>query len=376
MEIRFTINFNNMENFWKKLKKPFFCLAPMSDVTDIAFRYILAKYSKDRDNKDKIVFWTEFVAADGLCNKFAKKKLSHILKFSESERPIVAQVFGANPENMKKACQYIASLDFDGIDINMGCPDKSVISQGAGSALIKTPELARQIIKSAHDGIKSAGKNIPVSVKTRIGFSPPSSKDFGRASKEDCLLDEKWIKILLEEKLSAITIHLRTTKELSLVPAHWDLMKRIIKLRNKISPETLIIGNGDIIDLEDAKEKALKYGCDGIMIGRGVFGRPDFFSPCQGGVAEGRGGKNSNPLLIIPLTREEIKNKLLILIEHTQIFERELLKPKHKNFSVMKKHFKAYVTGFSGAKELRVKLMETENSREVQKIINDFLKKI
>ncbi|KKQ46158.1 MAG: tRNA-dihydrouridine synthase, partial [Candidatus Yanofskybacteria bacterium GW2011_GWC2_37_9] len=122
-----------MQNFWQKLDKPFFCLAPMSDVTDIAFRHMLAKYGKNRENRNKVVFWTEFVSADGLCNKLGRKKLSHMLEFSESERPIVAQVFGANGDNMKKACQYVASLGFDGIDINMGCPDKSVVNQGAGA---------------------------------------------------------------------------------------------------------------------------------------------------------------------------------------------------------------------------------------------------
>lgn len=333
---------NNLE-FWKKLKKPIFCLAPMADVTDYAFRFILAKYSKDRENKDKIVFWTEFVSADGLCNKLAKKKLAHILDFSERERPIIAQVFGANPENMKKSCQYIASLGFDGIDINMGCPDKSVISQGAGSILIKNPELARQIIQAAHEGIKSAQKNIPVSIKTRIGFN-----------KEEI---SNWIPELLKEDISALTIHLRTKKEMSDVPAHWELMPKIISLRDKISPNTLIIGNGDIKDLEDAKEKIKKYGCDGIMIGRAVFGNPWFFS------------SQSNPDI-------SIEEKLKVLIEHTQIFDKELLKPKHKHFDVMKKHFKAYINGFKGAKELRIKLMETKNTKEVEKIINDFLKKI
>ena len=160
-----------MKNFWKKLNKPFFCLAPMSDVTDVAFRHILAKYGKNRENRNQIVFWTEFVSADGLCNKLARKKLAHMLEFSEQERPIVAQIFGANPENMKKACQYVASLGFDGIDINMGCPDKSVVSQGAGAGLIKNPELARKIIQAVQAGIKSAGQNIPVSVKTRVGFN-------------------------------------------------------------------------------------------------------------------------------------------------------------------------------------------------------------
>lgn len=355
--------FFKMKNFWKELNKPastredeptrgrpFFCLAPMSDVTDVAFRHILAKYSKNRENKNSVVFWTEFVAADGLCNKLAKKKLSHILKYSEAERPIVAQVFGANPVNMEKACSYIASLGFDGIDINMGCPDKSVINQGAGSGLIKTPELARKIIQAAYEGIKSSGANIPLSVKTRIGFS-----------KEDI---DNWIPILLKENISALTIHLRTTKELSLVPAHWDLMKKIIELRNKISPETLIIGNGDVVDIENARKKYKDFGCDGIMIGRGVFGNPWVFAFKKPGFSNlekpGFG---------------EISEKLNILIEHTQIFDKELAIPKHKNFAVMKKHFKAYVNDFSGAKELRAKLMETENSKEVEKIINEFLRK-
>ena len=328
--------------FWKKLKKPFFCLAPMSDVTDEPFRYILAKYSKDRENKDKIVFWTEFVAADGLADKLGKKKLSHILKYSESERPIVAQVFGANPENMKKACQYIASLDFDGIDINMGCPDKSVVSQGAGSALIRTPELARKIIQAAHEGIRIAGKNIPVSVKTRVGFN-----------KEEI---DTWIPELLKENISALTIHLRTKKEMSLVPAHWEYIKKIKELIEKSGKDILLIGNGDVVSLEDAKDKILKYDCDGVMIGRGIFGNPWFFK---------------RQSFEAPLRKQEILQKLEVLIEHTKLFEEEL--KGYKSFAVMKKHFKAYVNGFEGAKELRIKLMETENAKQVEKIINDFL---
>ncbi len=362
-----------MKNFWQKLDKPFFCLAPMSDVTDFSFRSILAKYGKNRENKNKIIFWTEFISADGLCNKLAKKKLSHILKYKENERPIIAQVFGANPENMQKACQYIASLNFDGIDINMGCPDKSVINQGAGSALIENPILAKKIIKAAKEGIKIAGKNIPLSVKTRIGFNPPSPKGFGRASKEDYLLDEKWIKNLLEENISALTIHLRTKKEMSLVPAHWELMSKIIALRDKISLNTLIIGNGDVLNLKEAEEKVKKYKCDGIMIGRGVFGNPFIFASAGEGSllkeerieAEGE-----------TLKKEVLEEKLNILVEHVKIFEKELLIPKHKHFDVMKKHFKAYVNGFEGAKELRIKLMSTNNAKEVQKIISDFLKNI
>ncbi len=315
----------------------------MSDVTDIAFRHLIAKYSKNRENKDKIVFWTEFVAADGLANKLAKKKLSHLLVFSNSERPIVAQVFGANEENMKKACQYVASLGFDGIDINMGCPDKSVVAQGAGSGLIKTPALARKIIRAAHEGIKSAGVNIPVSVKTRIGFN-----------KEDI---DNWIPELLKEDISALTIHLRTAKEMSLVPAHWEHIEKIKKLIKKSGKDILLIGNGDVVSMKDGEEKIQKYGCDGVMIGRGIFGNPWFFLSDEN----------------FEVTLEE---KLRVLIEHTNLFEKTLGKPRHKNFAVMKKHFKAYINGFDGAKELRIKLMETNSAKEVEDIINDFLSKI
>ena len=344
---------NSQTNFWKKLKKPFFCLAPMSDVTDIAFRFILAKYGKDRENKDRVVFWTEFVAADGLCNKLAKKKLSHMLEYSERERPIVAQLFGANPENMKNACSYVASLGFDGIDINMGCPDKSVISQGAGAGLIRTPELARKIIQAAHAGIESAGRKIPVSVKTRVGFN-----------KEEI---DTWIPELLKEDISALTVHLRTMKEMSLVPAKWEYIKKIRKLIEKSGKEILLIGNGDVTDLKDAESKALEYGCDGVMIGRGIFGNPWFFSSQESQRASLTQDTMSKCLF-------DIKEKLKILVEHVQIFDEKLLKPKHKNFATMKKHFKAYVNGFEGAKELRVALMETENAKEVEKIINDYLK--
>jgi tRNA-dihydrouridine synthase len=254
---------------------------------------------------------------------------------------------------MKKACQYIASLDFDGIDINMGCPDKSVISQGAGSALIKTPQLARKIIQAAHAGIKSAGKNIPVSVKTRTGFNKEEIDD--------------WIPELLKEDISALTIHLRTKKELSLVPANWDKIEKIKKIIKKNGKKILLIGNGDVRGLEDAKEKALRYGCDGIMIGRAVFGNPWFFVSFENFPEENQ--SNGKSAILNKYTIE----KLEVLTEHAKLFEKEL--GKYKSFAVMKKHFKAYVNGFVDAKELRVKLMETKNAKETEKIINDFLSK-
>jgi len=309
----------------------------MADVTDIAFRKMLAKYGKNNLNKNQVVFWTEFVSADGLCNKEGKKNLMHVLKFSKAEKPIVAQVFGSNPVNMEKACRLISKLGFDGIDINMGCPDKSVVKQGAGSAMIKTPKIAREIICAAIVG----ANGLPVSVKTRVGFN-----------KEEI---DTWIPELLKEDIKALTIHARTKKEMSLVPANWDYVKRAVDMVKKSGKDILVIGNGDIKDLDDAKEKIKKYHCDGAMIGRGVFGNPWIFS--------GR-----------KIESVSIKEKIKTLKEHVKIFDKELLRKGDKNFAVMKKHFKAYINGFEGAKDLRIKLMETNNSREAIKVLTIFEK--
>ncbi|MDO8504759.1 MAG: tRNA-dihydrouridine synthase [Candidatus Liptonbacteria bacterium] len=294
-------------------------LAPMADVTDAAFRRIIAKYGKPD------VMWTEFVSADGLCSR-GKEKLLPDLWFSESERPILAQLFTSNPENMKSAAKLAAKLGFDGIDINLGCPDRSIEKQGAGAAMIKNPKLARKVILAA---MKGAPK-LPVSVKTRIGYEKES-------------LDE-WLPSLLKTKPAAITVHFRTRKEMSAVPARWDLAEKVLRLRDKYSPDTLIIGNGDVRDLANAKEKARVYGVDGVMMGRGIFGNPFLFSKRV------PAGKN-----------------LRVMLEHAKLFEK--LFTGIKPFDVMKKHFKAYVSGFDGAKELRAKLMLAKNAADVEKIL-------
>ena len=310
--------------FWEKLNKPIFALAPMADVTDCAFRQIIAKYGKPD------VFFTEFVSVDGLCSP-GKDRLLIDLKYGERERPIVAQIFGSKPENFEKVASMLVELGFDGIDINMGCPVKKVLNQNSCSALIRTPELAKEIILATKRG---AG-NLPVSVKTRIGFNKMEI--------------ESWVPAVLEAEPAVLTVHLRTVKEMSKVPAHWEMMKRIVEIRDEMKSKTLILGNGDVLDLEDVKEKAKESGCDGIMLGRAIFGNPWLFS-----------GKAPT-----------IKEKLEVTIEHTKLFQEML--GEHKNFALMKKHYKAYVNGFDGAKELRMKLMETNNAEEVEEIINNFL---
>ncbi|MFA6552689.1 MAG: tRNA-dihydrouridine synthase [Candidatus Paceibacterota bacterium] len=356
-------------SFWQQLKKektPFICLAPMSDVTDVAFRRMIAKYGKAD------VMWTEFVSADGLCS-VGRKKLLHILKYSEKERPIVAQIFGANPEKIAEAVKLVKKLKFDGVDINMGCPDRAVVKAGAGSALIKNPKLAREIIRMA----KMAAGSLPVSVKTRVGF----------ASRNEL---SKWLAELLAEEPAAITLHARTKKEMSEVPADWSLVKKAVEIRNKLKSKTLIIGNGDVLDLADAKKKAKESGADGVMIGRGFFGKPWLLSGWDSSYQDvERNFSHSKSLntkanLFLnsqehqnrlngennPQDRKFIRMKLKILLEHTKLFEKLL--GKEKPFNVMKKHFKAYVSGFDGAKELRIKLMETKNAEEVEEIIKRF----
>ena len=342
-------------NFWAKLKKPIFCLAPMADVTDCAFRQIICDYGKPD------VFYTEFVSADGLAHPVAREKLLIDLKYGEEQHPIVAQIFGSKVENIRKAAELCRELGFDGIDINMGCPDKSIEKQCAGAAMIKNPKLAREIIRAAIEG----GGGLPVSVKTRIGYNRNEI--------------ETWLPEILKENISALTVHLRTRKEMSDVPAHWELLKRIVEIRNEINKDVLILGNGDVTDLANARKKCEETGCDGIMLGRAIFGNPWLFapSPLQG---EGRGEVNSRTSPHSPPYQggEEIKHKLKVMVEHTKLFEEKLGSPPAggKNFAIMKKHYKAYCNGFEGAKELRVKLMETETAAEVEEVVNDFLKTI
>jgi len=361
-----------MTNFWEKLKKlsdgrqgrPFFCLAPMADVTDAAFRRIIAKHEKPD------VFWTEFVSADGLMSP-GRKILKKNLMFTKKERPLVVQLFSANPQKMRQAASYCATLGFDGIDINMGCPDRNIIKQGSGSALIKDYERAALIISAAKYGVKDSNKEIPVSVKTRIGFNKNEV--------------ESWVPFLLKQNISALIIHGRTRKEMSKVNTHWDVIKRVVEIRDEMKVNTLIIGNGDVKNLEEGRRLAKETGCDGIMIGRGIFGNPWFFKPLHNNRSKinskfsqvlGRGGREPGPdhskILIdfSPITKEKLK----VMVEHTKLFEKLL--GDYKKFAIMKKHYKAYVNGFDGAKELRMKLMESSNAKGVEKIVKDFLKNL
>lgn len=332
------------KGFWEKCSRPIFALAPMADVTDAAFRRVIAKYG----NPD--VTWTEFVSCDGLCSR-GKPKLMKDLLFTEGERPIVAQFFGAKPENFYKCAELAQELGFDGIDINMGCPDRTINKQMAGADLINNPELAKEIVRATKRG---AGK-LPVSIKTRVGYNRENL--------------EEWLKNLLETEPVAIIVHARTKKELSLVPARWELVKRAKEIAK--DTETLILGNGDVTDLKDGYFKAEESGADGVMLGRAIFGNPWLFSKYNRERAA-QEFKNGDRTPFKDLKSElGLKDRLIVMLEHARIYE-ELFRGI-KSFALMRKHFGSYVSGFAGARELRTKLMETESVDDVEKVTEPYL---
>ncbi len=325
---------NIVMGFWNDLAPCAKILAPMADVTDLATRRIIAKYSRMGEvGGGPDLLYTEFVAADGIFSEEGRKKLLPLLDFDKKYRPIVAQIFSSNPEKMEYAAKLCVDLGFDGIDLNMGCPDKNINKQGAGAAMIRTPDLAREIIYAAKRGVQGA---IPVSVKTRIGWSKNEI--------------ETWIPQLLETDIAAIILHGRTRNEMSKVPANWDAINRAGEIVRASGKQTKFIGNGDITSLAQANEYCKKYQVDGVMIGRGIFGKPWFFDSQRKEIG--------------------IRKRLEIMLEHTKLFEDFV---KHKSFHIMKKHYKAYVQGFDGAKDLRMALMETKNYEEAYRVVNDFL---
>jgi tRNA-dihydrouridine synthase len=399
--------------FWKDIQvraraqnRPLYVLAPMADVTDCAFRKMINKYGKPD------VTWTEFVSADGLMRATpeGKAKLMRDLLYNVrdekdtndtmiNERPIVAQLFSSNPEYMRQACKLVADLGYDGIDINMGCPDKGIEKQGCGSAMIKTPKKAQEIIRAAKEGaVRADGTRIPVTVKTRIGYNKNEL--------------ETWLPALLEAGPAVITLHARTRKEMSKVPARWEHVARAVEIRDeffaKISAKiksssvndinsnasalekTLILGNGDVLSIQDGYEKCKATGADGAMLGRAIFGNPWLFRNLVGDASMNASGahktsKTNGDSGEVDSTASEkntgapgpayaptIEEKLNAMVEHTQIFEKHL--GDIKNFAIMKKHYKAYVNGFDGAKELRIELMEkASTARDVKIIVEEFL---
>lgn len=315
------------------LPRPFFVLAPLDDVTDTVFRQIVASCAAPD------LYFTEFVNVDGLMSP-GRPKLLKKLRFTLAETPLIAQIWGLKLENFEAVASQIADgslalelglpegVNFAGVDLNMGCPEKSVCHNGACSALIKNPELAVEIIQAVKKGL--AGR-LPLSVKTRIGFNE---------------VDMSWFETLLAQDLQMLTIHGRTRKEMSKVPAHWDVIGQIRELRDKLSPNTLIVGNGDVLTRQQGIELAEKYQLDGIMIGRGIFHDPFVF-------AENSPWENQ--------TREQ---RIELYRRHVQLFA-DTWKNNERPVPTLNKFCKVYINGFDGAKELREQLMAAKSTDEL-----------
>jgi tRNA-dihydrouridine synthase len=308
-------------NMLQQLPKPFFVLAPMDDVTDTVFRQVVADCSAPD------LFFTEFVNVDGLQSP-GRDRLMKKLQYTAKEQPLVAQIWGKIPDNFCKTAAELVEMGFVGIDINMGCPEKTVVKNGCCSALINNRDLAVQIIKATQEG--AAGR-VPVSVKTRLGFNE---------------VDFTWHELLLQQNLNMLTIHGRTRKEMSEVPAHWDLIGKVRELRDQLAPNTLLVGNGDVQSREQGEQLAAQYNLDGIMIGRGIFHDPFVFS-------RGTPWKDYAREQRIELYRKQV-----------QLFA-DTWKDGERRIATLNRFCKVYINGFDGAKELREQLMAAQSTDEL-----------
>jgi len=310
-------------NIWNDLakKKIFSVLAPMEDVTDTVFRQILININARPD-----LFYTEFTNLEGFFSR-GSQEVAHRLKYINEETPLIAQVWGLSPALYERGAKRVKEMGFDGIDINMGCPVDKVIKKGACSALIKNPILAREIIESTQQG----ADGLPVSVKTRIGFNE--------------IQTEEWIGHILTTRPNALIVHTRTVKDLSKVPARWEEMKKVVKLRNEISPSTVLVLNGDVTSVDLGENLAKEYGFEGYMIGRGVFANPWVFNRD------------------IDINNVSVQDRIELLKHHIELFRDTW--GDEKNFSILKKYFKIYISTYSGASEFRAKLMECNSYEEV-----------
>jgi tRNA-dihydrouridine synthase len=351
-----------MTNFWNNLPKPFFALAPMEAVTDVVWRHVIASAAKPD------IFFTEFVNASSFCSPKGTHSTRGRLAFTSDEQPIVAQIWGNKPDEFTKMSLALAEMGYAGIDINMGCPDKSVIKTGSGSALIRTPELAGELIRAAKTG------GLPVSVKTRLG-------DIKANEWQD------WIGFLLRQDIVNLTVHLRTRSEMSKVKAHFELIPDIKKLRDEIAPDTLLTINGDIRDRKHGMELVDTYGIDGIMIGRGVFSNPFAFEKSDlqlTSMVDVMDNKHLQPerdktpgLLFSPgakpfigdnvgHTRQDLLNLLNLHLDLHDKYSNEL---EPRKFDPLKRFFKIYIRDFPGASELRETLMHTKNTDEARRLL-------
>ncbi|MFO1463370.1 MAG: tRNA-dihydrouridine synthase [bacterium] len=362
-------------NFWRNIPRPIVGLSPMDGITDAAYRRIAAR----RGGPDVIL--TEFTNVEGL-SRNADLMLDDFI-YSEAERPCVAQIYGAEPDSFYKVAVLACELGFDGIDVNMGCPAKTVASRGCGAALIRNPPLAKQILKAVkrgvadwRDGLSAEGlglkprmamkvrrmnlarigaeriairRPVPVTVKTRIGY--------------DAIVVEDWVKHLLEEEPAVISLHGRTLKQMYTGSADWEAIARAAEIIHQTP--TLVLGNGDVQSLAEAAARVRQTGVDGVLIGRAAMGYPWIFRDKE---AMKRALNEGAPVSVPPLV--PLEERFAVMVEHARLFEeiRGL-----KRFSALRKHFAAYCRGMPGAAELRNRMFQTKSSAEVEAVLTAYL---
>ena len=348
------------KGFWGQFGRGFTCLAPMDGVTDVVFRQVVARAGRPD------IFFTEFTNVSSYASEKGRPSAMERLRFLPEEMPIVPQIWGVNPEHFEITVGGLREMGYTAVDINMGCPEKHVVKNGGGSALIRTPELAAEIIAAT----KRSG--LEVSVKTRLGYSR---------------VDEwrEWLEFVLRQDVKALTVHLRTKKEMSKVEAHFELVPEIVALRDEVAPQTKLIINGDIRDVEDGK-KFIELGADGVMIGRGVFANPFCFRVCswdaEEAVEEGRARPYFQPNAA-PAPREDgrarkvsseksqLQTRVDLLEYHLDLFDEY----ERAVFEPLKRFFKIYVNNFPGAAEVRERMMECKNTQAVRGIIRELQEK-
>ena len=364
-------------NFWPLLPRPIIGLSPMDGVTDASFRAVIARQGKPD------VSFTEFTHVHDVCR--GPEFLLETLIYSEIERPMVAQLYGKDPDLFYQATHAVCELGFDGVDINMGCPSKNVASSGSGAGLIKTPEVARAIIQATRQALVdwAAGQTLeqvgfkpvriaairklneqrgaatpvarrllPLSVKTRLGY--------------ETVAVEPWLEQLLQERPAVISLHGRTLQQMYRGAADWAAIGRAAALVKGTG--TLLFGNGDIQTLDEAVQRVWETGVDGILIGRAVLGAPWFFEGKENVRASAwRPGQVSG----VPLGREPISldRRFAVLLDHAREFQR-LLGPRQ--FHRMRKHLGWYCKGFPRAAALRARMFRVSSVEELERVVASY----
>ena len=362
-------------NFWTKIQTPIIGLSPMDGVTDAAFRWITAKHGKPD------VILTEFVNIQSAL--YSPQTLLKDLTYSEIERPIVAQIYGKTPELFYLVAHIVCELGFDGLDINMGCPARKVAATGCGAALIRTPAVAREIVRAARRGIQDwhdgqtltdlnlrtdlitgiedmnlarngwktppERRRIPVSVKTRLGY--------------DRVIVEDWLGVLLEEQLAAISLHGRTLEQGYRGEADWEAIARAVEIARPT--DTLLIGNGDAQHLYDVYRRVQQTGVDGVLVGRGAQGDPWLFRH-KNRVKE---ALRSGEKIVLPQQGLSLAERFAVIVEHSENFERLCGRSR---FMAMRKHLTWYCRDFRGAAEMRTTMTRTNSADEVRCRLQEF----